>query len=510
MGRASRRELRDAGASAVFCVVSAVAHGGIARRRGRGGVATHRSQRFAGSCRTLVAGAGGRRASSRRLLQHVCCARRFRDCRSVRHDRPGDLLAVRGGTARRAGKGLGIHDERNRLPRRPLRREGIPGPVGPARERIGARARHRLRDGRRQRSLFRSERTWARGAPAHQGTEARAGVPVSGRAAPRDLLIQRPRAFLRRSVRDLSLRWIAPVERLRRLRPRALADGCSGHAWRRAVGLAGHALSQRRTGTTTRGRQMTMTERQTKASLYVRCAVAADRGAWSVERDIKWAEIDRHRAHARPDLLASLRDAALIESYHPVNLSRLLRATLDDIDAGVTFSLELYEGFKHFHSIRRYLDAIGYEPAITDKELVAIRSAQLESEVMPGELIPRLVDFMLSEHLAHYFFRRLGEQAEDNGLADLLSRIAADEVRHAQSASDLIAKDIDRHPSLIPRVLDAALDFHHFGEQAIGTVPVAQPGDPIAIQTFAKRIERLCGIRLVDHIKNKSMNRRAS
>jgi hypothetical protein len=246
------------------------------------------------------------------------------------------------------------------------------------------------------------------------------------------------------------------------------------------------------------------------SSIYVRCAAAADRGAWSVERDIRWSEIDRERAHARPDLLAALRDAALIESYHPLNLSRLLRATLDDIDAGVVFSLELYEGFKHFHSLRRYLDTIGYEPAITDAELVEIRQKQAEIELLPGELIPRLVEFMLSEHLAHYFFRRLGEQAEDHVLADLLSRIAADEVRHAQSASDLIAKRVAADPSVIPQVLDAALDFHHFGEQAIGAVPIAQPGDPIAIQTFAKRIERLCGIRLVDHIKNTNLKRRAS
>jgi rubrerythrin len=174
------------------------------------------------------------------------------------------------------------------------------------------------------------------------------------------------------------------------------------------------------------------------------------------------------------------------------------------------FSLELYEGFKHFHSIRRYLEAIEYEPSITDEELVAIREAQAETDVLPGELIGRLVEFMLSEHLAHYFFRRLGEQAEDNVLADLLSRIAADEVRHAQSASDLIAKRIAADPSLIPQVLDAALHFHHFGEQAIGKVPVAQPGDPIAIQTFAKRIERLCGVRLVDHIKKTNLKRRAS
>jgi hypothetical protein len=245
---------------------------------------------------------------------------------------------------------------------------------------------------------------------------------------------------------------------------------------------------------------ITLTSRPSRR-VYERTAIAADRGAWSVERDIRWTSIDRERAYARPELLAALRDAALIESFHPVNLARLLRATWDDVDAGVVFSLELFEGFKHFHSLRRYLEWIGYEPAITDQELVEIRRAQAETEVDAEGLIKHLVEFMLSEHLAHYFFRRLGEQSEEPVLADLLGRIAADEVRHAQSASDLIAKRIAADARLIPRVLDAAVDFHHFGEQAIGAVPVAQPGDPIAIQTFARRIERLCGTRLVDHIK---------
>jgi rubrerythrin len=234
--------------------------------------------------------------------------------------------------------------------------------------------------------------------------------------------------------------------------------------------------------------------------LYERSAQAADRGAWSADRDIKWSAIDRDAAYARPEILSALRDAALIESYHPVNLARLLKAMWDDVDAGVVFSLELYEGLKHFHVLRRYLEEIAYEPAITDDELVEIRRSQAEVEV-DGDLIERLVEFMLSEHLAHYFFRRLGEQAVEPVLADLLARISSDEVRHAQSASDLIAKRIAADPDVIPRVLDAALDFHHFGEQAIGSVPVAQPGDPIAIQTFARRIERLCGMRLVDHIK---------
>jgi len=86
-------------------------------------------------------------------------------------------------------------------------------------------------------------------------------------------------------------------------------------------------------------------------------------------------------------------------------------------------------------------------------------------------------------------------------LASLLAFIATDEVRHAQSASDLIAKRIAADVAVIPRVLDAATHFKHFGERAVGDVPVAIPGDPLAIRTFARRIERLCGVRFVDHLK---------
>jgi len=58
--------------------------------------------------------------------------------------------------------------------------------------------------------------------------------------------------------------------------------------------------------------------------LYARHADAADRGGWSVERSIPWAEIDRERARENRAVLSALRDAALIEAYHPVNLQRLL------------------------------------------------------------------------------------------------------------------------------------------------------------------------------------------
>ena len=231
--------------------------------------------------------------------------------------------------------------------------------------------------------------------------------------------------------------------------------------------------------------------------LYERHAAAADRGAWSVERDIRWTDIDVAASRAQPDVLAALRDAAIIESFHPANLGALLPHVLDDVDACAALSLEMYEGFKHFHVLRRYLEIVGHEPAITDAEIVAAR--RRSTEEMP--LVERLVEFMLSEHLASYFFRRLGERAEDTVLAEMLTLIAADEVRHAQGAFDLLAKRVTADHSLVPRVLDAAVRFRHFGERAVGEVPVAMAGDPLAIRSFARRVERLCGVRLVDHLK---------
>ncbi len=233
---------------------------------------------------------------------------------------------------------------------------------------------------------------------------------------------------------------------------------------------------------------------------YIRTAAASDRGRWSVERDIRWIDVDPGRAHDRPDLLAQLRTAALIESYHPVHLGWMLDDCWNDVDAGVAIALEMYEGFKHFHALRTYLDAVGFEPPITDAELIAIR-ASARAVGPKGSLVDRLVEFMLSEHLASYFFRRVGEQATDPVLAELLAFIAADEVRHAQAASDLLAARIANDPRIVPAVLDAAVHFHHFGEQVVPEVPVALPGDPLAIRSFSRRIERLCGVRLIDHLK---------
>jgi hypothetical protein len=99
---------------------------------------------------------------------------------------------------------------------------------------------------------------------------------------------------------------------------------------------------------------------------------------------------------------------------------------------------------------------------------------------------------MLAEHHASYFFHRLSEQAAEPVLKNLLERIAADEIRHAQSAADLIAKRIAADPDLVPQVLDAAKHFSHHGAEVVFELPVAVHCDDAAIRTFTKRIERLC------------------
>jgi hypothetical protein len=235
--------------------------------------------------------------------------------------------------------------------------------------------------------------------------------------------------------------------------------------------------------------------------LYVRHSAASDAGAWSVEYDVDWDGIDLALARSQPEVLAQLRASALVESFHPVHLGRLLPVIVDDVDATTVVALEMYEGFKHFHALRRYLDVVGQIPVITDQELVEIRRGAACEPISPEDVVPRLVRFMLSEHLASHYFRRLAARVREPVLRALLRTMAADEVRHAQGAFDLVAARVRKDPALIPVVLAAASGFRHFGEEAVGEVPVAEAGDTQAIRTFARRIERLCGVRLIDHLR---------
>lgn len=212
---------------------------------------------------------------------------------------------------------------------------------------------------------------------------------------------------------------------------------------------------------------------------------------WILDADVAWARIDAALARTQPDLLDQVRDSALIESYFPVYTTRLIRALWDQIDATSVFSIQLYESYKHFYVLNRYLELVDYRP-ISDDELVEKRRATLEIQIADG--LAELARYMISEHFAAYFFLRLSRQAAEPVLAQIAGFICRDEFRHTQFAYDLLDARLKREPEGRDRVLRAALDFRHVGADVVAAVPVSEKNDLAAILTLNKRLQRLCGI----------------
>jgi rubrerythrin len=222
---------------------------------------------------------------------------------------------------------------------------------------------------------------------------------------------------------------------------------------------------------------------------------------WSPEKDVPWEVLDPEAARAQTEILDQLRESALIEAMHPVTTKHLMGLLWDDVDATAVLSIELFEGFRHFYVLRRYLDAVGHEPAIGDEEIV--RARQKAAEAVEGQdLTQELVNFIFSEHFAAYYFVRLRHRASEPVLREIAHLIARDEFRHTQIAQDLLKHRLERDEESADRVLEAAAGFRHYGSMALEEVPVFQRADLGAIKSFMKKIEALTGRRVVDYLKD--------
>jgi hypothetical protein len=175
-----------------------------------------------------------------------------------------------------------------------------------------------------------------------------------------------------------------------------------------------------------------------------------------------------------------------------------MRAAWDQVDVTAVFSIQLYESYKHFHALNRYLEIAGGR-AIEDEEIVAVRARNAAFAV--GDVVAELARYMMSEHFAAYFFLRLSRQAKEPVLAELTGFIANDEFRHAQFACDLLAPRVRESEAARRTVLDTGLAFRHLGYEAIGGVPIAEKNDLGAILTLNRRVKRLCGESLADHAR---------
>jgi hypothetical protein len=232
--------------------------------------------------------------------------------------------------------------------------------------------------------------------------------------------------------------------------------------------------------------------------LYDEYLTQAELQRWILDADVAWARIDPALALAQPDILDQIRDAALIESYFPVYTTRLIRALWDQIDVTSVFSVQLYESYKHFYVLNRYLDLVGYRP-IGDDELVEIRKRNLDTVV--ADPIRELARYMISEHFAAYFFLRLSRLAQEPVLRDIAGFIAKDEFRHTQFAFDLLQTRVNERADYRDRILEEGLSFRHVGADVVTDVPISEKNDLGAILTLNRKMRRLCGASLTDFAK---------
>jgi hypothetical protein len=231
--------------------------------------------------------------------------------------------------------------------------------------------------------------------------------------------------------------------------------------------------------------------------IYDEYLTTAEMQRWILEVDVAWNKIDRDLALSQSELLDQMHDSALIESYFPVYTSGLLRAMWDQIDVTSVFSVQLYESYKHFYALNRYLSIVGYRP-VTDEEVVAAREKNITNSLV--DPIAEMTRYMMSEHFAAYFFLRASRQAQEPVLSRITSYIAKDEFRHTQFAFDLLEPRVRKDPNARERCLDAGLHFRHVGNDVV-SVPIAEKNDLQAILTLDQKFHRLCGIGLTEFAK---------
>jgi hypothetical protein len=231
--------------------------------------------------------------------------------------------------------------------------------------------------------------------------------------------------------------------------------------------------------------------------IYDEYLTTAEMQRWIVEVDVAWNQIDHELALGQPELLDQMHDSALIESYFPLYTSGLLRAMWDQIDVTSVFSVQLYESYKHFYVLNRYLNIVAYRP-VTDEELVTARSRNVNNAVL--DPVAELTRYMMSEHFAAYFFLRASRKAREPVLAKIAAYIAKDEFRHTQFAFDLLEPRVRQNPGAREKCLDAGLHFRHVGSDVV-SVPIAEKNDLQAILTLDQKFHRLCGVGLSEFAK---------
>ncbi len=215
--------------------------------------------------------------------------------------------------------------------------------------------------------------------------------------------------------------------------------------------------------------------------LYTRHVAATDRGSWSLISDVRWGDIDARKARAQPDTLETLRRLVLALSRRGAAAARLLSRAADDPHASAALTLELWNGLKHVHALRTYLDSVD-GPRVSDADLAEVRSGP----DAPAEtsFTEAFIGTLFLQHAFAAAVRHLGARAEEPVLAELLSLIAADDFRSGQVGLDLMALRLAGGRTTAAEVRSAV-------ERERKSVN-DWPADDLTAQNFTRRMEELC------------------
>jgi hypothetical protein len=231
----------------------------------------------------------------------------------------------------------------------------------------------------------------------------------------------------------------------------------------------------------------------------------AEASGWTID-SIRWDAIDRGVARDEPEILARLRDAAMIEGYLPTFAPRLMLLLWDDVDATAILSLELFEGLKHYTALRRYLETVGdRETELTERALVDARGSTAGIKYSRESIITYLTHFMCSELFAAHFFRRIAEQTREPVLAELLGFMTRDELRHSAGGGALLRKRVIADPAVADEIISAAENFRHYGSDVVD-IPLAEQNDFEAIMAMNRKVRQVCGLAPTEHLMEELSN----
>ena len=214
-----------------------------------------------------------------------------------------------------------------------------------------------------------------------------------------------------------------------------------------------------------------------------------------LSRLFPWERLDRDKALARPDLLNLVREACLIESYFAVYTARMMRLLWYDVTATSILSIEAFEAYVHFATLRRYLEEVGYRP-VSDDEIRQLREKDLD-ETADDEL-QELVNFMVTEHFAAHFFRDLANETDEPVLKAIMERFSPEEDLHADLAGELIRARVAGRDDLAEKVVRGARSFRHIGMYVLPGVSNVRSDVVDAILALDRKIEALVGRSMIE------------